>query len=70
MLFVTFTALALAGLQVEQQQNPVSAGSKAGCKSQTVHLPAGKTGSQRVIVRCTAPSKALASGATRRDSGE
>lgn len=72
MFIVTFAALGLglAGLQAEPQQNQVSTGWKASCKSQTVHLPAGKTGSQRVIVRCTAPSKALASAATKRDSGE
>ena len=70
MLFVTFAALGLAVLQTEPQQNQVSTGLKAGCKSQSVHLPAGKIGSQRVILRCTAPSKALASAATKRDSGE
>ena len=70
MLFVTFAALALTGLQAEPQQNQASTGLKTGCKSQTVHLPAGKTGSQRVIVRCTALSKALASAATKRDTGE
>lgn len=70
MLFVTFAALGLAGLQAEPQQNQASAGLKAGCKSQTVHLPAGKTGSQRVIVRCPAPSKAIVNAAARRDSGE
>ena len=70
MLFVTLAALGLAGLPAEPKEyrlDQVSSRLKAGCKVWSVHLPAGKIGSPRMIVRCPS-SKAVTD--TRRDSGE
>lgn len=67
-----FAALAMLGLAetdaapkpVQYRSHEVSNGLKAGCKVQQVHMPAGKIGSHRAILRCPAAVESLEASKT------